>query len=90
MNTPSQRRMFLRGAAQIAMVSALPAAVPSSAAVRSASRPAYQPAYFTAAEWAFINAAVDRAIEIIGATLAKVTPIITGSLIPNQRVAPQA
>ena len=30
------------------------------------------------------------AMEIMGATAAKVTPIITGSLMPNQRVAPSA
>ena len=30
------------------------------------------------------------AIEIMGATEAKVTPIITGSWMPNQRVAPRA
>ena len=30
------------------------------------------------------------AMEIMGATAAKVTPIITGSLMPNQRVAPRA
>ena len=67
MNTPSQRRMFLRGAAQIALTSALPAAVPVAVAMPAAtrqatSRPAYQPVYFTAAEWAFVNAAVDRLI----------------------------
>jgi gluconate 2-dehydrogenase gamma chain len=65
MNAPSQRRIFLRGAAQIAMASALPAAVPLAAAAPerpTAPRPAYQPVYFTAAEWAFINAAVDRLI----------------------------
>jgi hypothetical protein len=29
------------------------------------------------------------ATETIGPTLAKVTPIITGSLMPNQRVKPK-
>jgi len=63
MNTPSQRRIFLRGAAQIAMASALPAAVATSAATPSPARASqYQPTYFTAAEWAFVNAAVDRLI----------------------------
>ena len=68
MTDPSQRRIFLRGAAQIALTSALaPAAAlavqPASAtAAARDAKAAYQPAYFTAAEWAFINAAVDRLI----------------------------
>lgn len=75
MNQPSQRRMFLRGAAQVALTSALAPAVPGLQAAAAATapaqsqtgspaaqRPAYRPVYFTAAEWAFINAAVDRLI----------------------------
>jgi gluconate 2-dehydrogenase gamma chain len=54
---PLKRRDFLRGAAGMALASSMAPA--SSAAAESQ---AYTPAYFTAAEWAFLNAAIDRLI----------------------------
>lgn len=57
---PLRRRDFLRGAAGMALVSALAPTRTQAAAA------AYSPGYFTAAEWTFINAAVDRLIPADG------------------------
>ena len=67
MTAPSQRRIFLRGATRIALTTALAPAAQLAVHAAPTSAPAtvkapYQPAYFTAVEWAFINAAVDRLI----------------------------
>jgi gluconate 2-dehydrogenase gamma chain len=56
---PLRRRDFLRGAAGIALVSAL-------ASPRIEAAAAHVPGFFTAAEWAFVNAAVDRLIPADG------------------------
>lgn len=62
---PLRRRDFLRGAAGIALISALaPARTEAEAAAVTAA--AYTPAYFTSTEWAFIHAAVDRLIPADG------------------------
>lgn len=60
---PLRRRDFLRGAAGAALASTL-AGTRTDAATRADA--AYAPAYFTAAEWAFVNAAVDRLIPADG------------------------
>lgn len=57
---PLRRRDFLRGAAGVALISAL---APARTQARAA---AYTPAYFTSAEWAFVHAAVDRLIPADG------------------------
>ena len=54
---PLKRRDFLRGAAGVALASGMAAAGGAAPETK-----AYVPAYFTPAEWAFINAAVDRLI----------------------------
>ncbi|MRX10117.1 gluconate 2-dehydrogenase subunit 3 family protein [Pseudoduganella sp. FT25W] len=54
---PLKRRDFLRGAAGVALASGMAAAGGAAPEAK-----AYVPAYFTPAEWAFINAAVDRLI----------------------------
>lgn len=59
---PLRRRDFLRGAATMAITATL---TPSGEAA-PATEPAHQPVYFTAPEWAFINAAVDRLIPLDG------------------------
>jgi gluconate 2-dehydrogenase gamma chain len=68
---PLRRRDFLRGAAGLAAASTLGAACTRTSeraadAARSPSAPAapYTPGYFSAAEWAFVNAAVDRLIPL--------------------------
>jgi len=64
-NTPGRRRFLAgtTGAAAAALVaSALPARGTPTAADAPAEQPAYEPRYFTAAEWAFVVAAVDRLI----------------------------
>lgn len=58
--SPLKRRDFLRGAAGVALASGIGAA--STASSAGAQSKPYSPAYFTAAEWAFINAAVERLI----------------------------
>jgi len=58
---PLRRRDFLRGAAGVALVSAL-----APAHTRHAPAAPYAPAYFTGAEWAFVHAAVDRLIPADG------------------------
>ncbi|NGZ88406.1 gluconate 2-dehydrogenase subunit 3 family protein [Duganella aceris] len=64
---PLRRRDFLRGAAGMALTSTLPATAAATASgVVAAPSVAHQPAYFTAPEWAFINAAVDRLIPADG------------------------
>jgi gluconate 2-dehydrogenase gamma chain len=55
---PLRRRDFLRGAAGMALVSVLAPAHTEAAA--------YVPGFFTAAEWAFVQAAVDRLIPADG------------------------
>lgn len=57
------RRAFLRGAVGMALGSAV--AAPAGVAAAAPAAP-YLPRYFTAAEWAFINAAVDRLIPADG------------------------
>ena len=58
---PLRRRDFLRGALGVTMASAL-APVRTQAAAEST----YEPGYFSAAEWAFVHAAVDRLIPADG------------------------
>jgi gluconate 2-dehydrogenase gamma chain len=59
---PLARRDFLRNAAGAALVSTLGTTNQAGAAAARA----YTPAYFTASEWAFVNAAVDRLIPADG------------------------
>lgn len=59
---PLRRRDFLRGAAGVALVSAL---APAHTGHASTAAP-YAPVYFTGAEWAFVHAAVDRLIPADG------------------------
>ncbi|QJD93892.1 gluconate 2-dehydrogenase subunit 3 family protein [Duganella dendranthematis] len=61
---PLKRRDFLRGAAGFALASGVGVGVGVGATAATAgpqSKP-YSPTYFTTAEWAFINAAVERLI----------------------------
>lgn len=59
---PLRRRDFLRGAAGAALASV----VASSDTQAADAAPGYVPTYFTGAEWAFVNAAVDRLIPADG------------------------
>ena len=61
-SAPLARRDFLRNAAGAALVSTLGTTTQAGAAPARA----YAPAYFTAPEWAFVNAAVDRLIPADG------------------------
>lgn len=64
---PLRRRDFLRGAAGAALASALAPASSSASGQGAGNGPAaHAPGYFTAAEWAFVNAAVDRLIPADG------------------------
>ena len=56
------RRSFLRKAVTAAPAVALVAAAGVGVAASSNTQPAYRPAYFTAAEWATLQALVDRLI----------------------------
>lgn len=60
---PLRRRDFLRGAAGMAVSSALAASQAPAAAAPAADA---APGYFTPAEWAFVRAAVDRLIPADG------------------------
>ena len=61
---PLKRRDFLRGAAGVALASGI-GTVGTASSGASRSKP-YSPSYFTATEWAFINAAVERLIPADG------------------------
>lgn len=64
---PLRRRDFLRGAAGVALVSAFaPAMAPARTPGSAAAGASHVPGYFTPAEWAFVNAAVDRLIPADG------------------------
>ncbi|MFK3740873.1 gluconate 2-dehydrogenase subunit 3 family protein [Massilia sp. TN1-12] len=58
---PLRRRDFLRGAAGLAFASTT-----AASPVSPAASTAYAPGFFTAAEWAFVQAAVDRLIPADG------------------------
>ena len=58
---PLRRRDFLRGAFGVTLASAL-----APARTQAAAEQPYEPGYFTAAEWSFVNAAVDRLIPADG------------------------
>lgn len=58
---PLKRRDFLRNAAGFAFASGLPSSQTDAAVPVS-----YVPGFFTALEWAFVNAAVDRLIPADG------------------------
>jgi gluconate 2-dehydrogenase gamma chain len=57
---PLKRRDFLRGAAGVALASGV--GVSATAANAGSQSKPYSPTYFTTAEWAFINAAIERLI----------------------------
>jgi gluconate 2-dehydrogenase gamma chain len=57
---PLKRRDFLRGAAGVALASGV--GIGATAANAGSQSKPYSPTYFTTAEWAFINAAIERLI----------------------------
>lgn len=62
---PLKRRDFLRGAAGLAFASATVPS-PAGAGAGGGAAPVYAPGFFSADEWAFVQAAVDRLIPADG------------------------
>ncbi|WP_322008728.1 gluconate 2-dehydrogenase subunit 3 family protein [Paraburkholderia sp. J12] len=66
--TPSSRRGFIKGslgaaASAVVFMKNIPTSpFPEAHAAEAKDEPVYEPTYFTAAEWTFIHAAVDRLI----------------------------